>query len=208
MILAVSPVALAAQGKDGLTWELTDGTLAIRGSGAMPDYTAEVAPWRAKDKKAKNVKAISVESGITHIGSQAFQYCESVKSAWIADSVKSIGQAAFFNCKKMTSVRMPAELEEIEESTFDHCEALKSIVIPEGTEIIGNAAFNCCTSLEWVYIPASVTEIEDSAFNYCISLKKVYYGGDWRDWDEIEIAGYNKMLTGAEISFNCLPPKS
>ncbi len=188
---------------DELYWTLKEGTLTISGRGEMPDYSAEVAPWRAADKKAKKVREIRVEDGVTHIGTQSFQFCESAKTAYIAASVKSIGEAAFFNCVKLRQVNLPAGLYEIDVSVFDHCSALENVIIPDGVETIRNAAFNCCESLEWVYIPASVEEIEDSAFNHCIGLKTVYFGGSWSDWDRIEIADYNNCLKNAEIFFKC-----
>lgn len=49
---------------------------------------------------------------------------------------------------------------------------------------------------------ASVEEICDSAFNGCQKLETVYYGGTASDWDEIEIARYNKRLTSAELVFS------
>lgn len=48
----------------------------------------------------------------------------------------------------------------------------------------------------------SVEEICDSAFNACQKLETVYYGGTASDWDEIEIARYNKRLTSAELVFS------
>ena len=189
---------------DDLNWDLTDGVLTVSGQGAMPDYEAEVAPWRANDSKAANVKHIEIESGVTYIGSQCFQYCESAKSTYIPDSVTSIGYAAFYGCKKLKEVRMPVKLkdDELSVSLFDHCTSLRSVVVPDGVEVIKNAAFNCCDSLEWVFIPASVEKIEDSAFNHCVSLTDVYYAGSWSDWDKIEIAGYNKCLTSANFYFD------
>lgn len=206
-LLSLGGMEAAAKQRDELYWELDDGVLIISGQGKMPDYSGDVAPWRAKDSKARDVKSIEIKYGVTHIGSQAFQFCESAKSVTIADSVESIGEAAFYGCKKLKEVRMPARLDEDElaVSVFDHCTALKSAVVPEGVEVIKNAAFNCCDSLEWVYIPATVEEIEDSAFNHCISLKDVYYAGSWSDWDEIEIASYNKALNAASIHFGCGP---
>lgn len=199
--------AYAAKGRTELYWTLTDGMLTISGEGEMPDYKTEVAPWREKDSKAKDVKSIGVEFGITHIGSQAFQYCESARTVTIANSVKSFGYAAFYGCKNLKEVYMPSNLsdDELPVSLFDHCTKLRSIIIPDGVEIIKNAAFNCCESLEWVYIPATVEKIEDSAFNYCISLENVYYGGSWTDWDRIEIEGYNKCLKNASIHFDYTP---
>lgn len=206
-LLSLGGMEAAAKQRSQLYWDLNDGVLTISGWGEMPDYTGDVAPWRAKDSKAKDVKSIEVESGVTHIGQQAFQFCESAKTVNIADSVESIGEAAFYGCKKLKEVRLPARLgeDELAVSVFDHCVSLESAIVPEGVEVIKNAAFNCCDSLEWVYIPDSVEEIEDSAFNHCISLKDVYYAGSWSDWDEIEIASYNKYLLNANIHFGCDP---
>lgn len=206
ILILVSLLSLSSSAAfaDDLYWDLTDGVLTISGSGEMPDFKTDVAPWRAKDNRASKVKSIEIASGVTHIGSQSFQYCESAKSAYIPDSVKSFGDAAFYRCVKLKEVRMPAKLKDdvLPVSLFDHCTALKHIVVPDGVEVIKNAAFNCCDSLEWVFIPASVEEIEDSAFNHCVSLTDVYYAGSWSDWNEIEIEGYNKYLKEANIHFN------
>jgi len=107
-----------------------------------------------------------VEFGITHVGSQAFQYCENAKNAIIANGVQSFGTAAFYGCKKLKEVRMPEKMHYgvLPVSLFDHCTALKSIMVPDGVEVIKNAAFNCCESMEWVYIPDTIEIIEDSAF--------------------------------------------
>ena len=193
---------------DSLNWSLDKGVLTISGKGEMPDYSTEEAPWRIKDDRAKAAKSIVVDSGVTHIGDQAFQYCSSAKDASIADSVDSIGYAAFYSCKKLKTVRMPKQLDELGESAFDHCYALESCVVPTGVEVIEMATFNCCRKLKWVYIPASVTEIKYAAFWACDSLEDVYYEGNWSDWDEIEIDGDNRSLTGANFHFNSDVPES
>ena len=195
---------VSAYAADRLYWAVDDGNLLIYGSGDMPDYEGEVAPWREKDKNAKQVKAIYVDDGVSHVGEQAFQYCSYAKYAQIADSVESIGESAFYGCSKLKELILPEKMDRIAVSAFDHCSALKEVIIPDGIEVIENATFNCCTSLEWVFIPDSVEEIEDSAFNACSSLKTVYYEGSWSQWEEIEIAGYNKPLTKAEIKFGCV----
>ena len=199
-LLSVCTVSASAA---SLYWDLTDGVLTISGRGDMPDYSGTEAPWRAKDKKATKVKSIVVENGVTHIGDQSFQFCTSAKTATIADSVETIGYAAFYNCSKLKSVRMPRYLDELGESAFDHCAALECGVVPDGVEVIEMATFNCCSSMKWVYIPATVTEIKYAAFWACKNLEDVYYGGSWSDWDDIDIDGDNRCLTGANIHFGC-----
>lgn len=85
-------LADAALGEN-ITWNLTDGTLTITGSGDMADFSAASdAPWYAD---RASVERIVVSDGITHIGSMAFYGCVNAKTAEIADSVKSIGINAF-----------------------------------------------------------------------------------------------------------------
>ena len=176
MLLSLPGIgALAAS--DGLTWSLDKkGTLTISGKGEMPDYSGDTPPW---EKYRDDIKAVVIEKGVTHIGAQCFQFCTKLKSVTIPSSVESIGDAAFYRCEKLSAVTLPDALTEIADQTFDHCTALKSIVIPD-----------------------SVTRIGESAFNGCQKLETVYYGGTASDWDEIEIARYNKRLTSAEHVFS------
>lgn len=187
----------AENSSDSIRWTLDkSGTLTISGTGSMPDYSYNLAPW---DSQRNNVKKIIIEYGIDHIGQEAFEFCRNVKSVSIPASVKSIGDAAFFTCAKLESVTLPHGLTEIGQETFDHCAKLESIVLPDGITVIGSAAFNCCSSLTSITIPQSVTEIKDSAFNACGKLKDVYYSGSSEDWAEIEISIYNEYLSNANI---------
>ena len=196
MILSLPGVgALAASGE--LTWSLDKkGTLTISGNGDMPNYSDDTPPW---EKYKDDIKAVVIENGVTHIGTQSFQYCTNLKSVTIPSSVESIGKAAFFRCEKLSEITLPGALVEIEAQTFDHCTKLKSIVIPDSVFIIGKSAFNCCASLETVDLPASVEKIRDSAFNGCDKLETVYYSGTADDWKDIEIERYNRPLTGADL---------
>ena len=196
MLLSLPGIgALAAS--DKLTWSLDKkGTLTISGNGEIPDYSGDTPPW---EKYRDDIKAIVIEKGVTHIGAQSFQYCTNLKSVTIPSSVECIGAAAFYRCEKLSAVSLPDALTEIADQTFDHCTKLKSIVIPDGVTRIGESAFNCCAALKTADIPASVEEICDSAFNACYKLETVYYGGTANDWDEIEIARYNKCLASVEL---------
>lgn len=79
---------------------------------------------------------------------------------------------------------------------------IKAVVIEEGVTHIGAQCFQFCTKLKSVTIPSSVGSIGDAAFYRCEKLSAVYYGGTASDWDEIEIARYNKRLTSAELVFS------
>ena len=79
---------------------------------------------------------------------------------------------------------------------------IKAVVIEEGVTHIGAQCFQFCTNLKSVTIPSSVESIGAAAFYRCQKLETVYYGGTASDWDEIEIARYNKRLTSAELVFS------
>ena len=79
---------------------------------------------------------------------------------------------------------------------------IKAVVIEKGVTHIGAQCFQFCTKLKSVTIPSSVESIGDAAFYRCEKLSAVYYGGTASDWDEIEIARYNKRLTSAELVFS------
>lgn len=182
--------------KGSVTWNLTGDTLTISGSGAMPDYSITTPPW---EKQKKTIKHIVIDSGITHIGAQCFQYCSNVKTVSLPYTVTSIGKAAFYKCGSLREIELPGNLSVLGDQAFDHCEALVSVEIPEGVSRLGDSVFNCCENLRSVTIPASVTEIGNSAFNGCGKLRDVYYNGSSRDWAGIKISSYNKPLTNASI---------
>ena len=207
--LVEAPEAMLAAGIDlsGLelpfiNWTLSGDTLTISGKGAMPDYSTTTPPW---EEHKKEIKQIVIEPGITHIGTQSFQYCSNVEFVSLPDTVTSIGKAAFFKCESLPEIELPAGLRFLGGQVFDHCLSLESAVIPEGVSRLNDAIFNCCENLISVTIPVSVTEIGNSAFNGCGKLRDVYYNGRPRDWKEIEIAPYNKMLLNAGVySQNCV----
>ena len=84
---------------DNLTWTLDeDGVLTISGEGEMADYTASVnTPWYSYRSSINN---ISIESGITSIGSCSFAGTNNtITSLTIPDTVTSIASSAFENTR-------------------------------------------------------------------------------------------------------------
>ena len=188
------------------TWEFyRDGTLYIKGSGAMSDYSVSFdandtpfysTPWYASH--CADIQRVVIENGITRIGDYAFVYCESLesvtipdgvteigvqafscsslKSVTIPDGVTEIGAEAFLWCFDLESVTIPDSVTKIGAEAFNSCGSLKSVTIPDGVTEIGDHTFVCCESLESVTIPDSVTEIGEGAFSYCSALKSVTIG--------------------------------
>lgn len=165
-------------------WNIdASGTLKISGSGPMEDYVSWA--WRPWDTSYGSVKAIRIESGITHIGNNAFNdlmggyYGENdkdagkVRSIYIASTVTSIGESAFASNFWIENITIPSSVTSIGEHCFDNCKRLKSINITNGITKIEDGTFNECISLSSIAIPNKVTEIGKEAFRKCSSLSNI-----------------------------------
>ena len=140
-------------GQDGhesdVTWELTNGTLIISGSGEMQNYYGEIKPgW-----KDALISRIIIRDGVTRVGDCAFYQCnlDNSVTAVIGNDVTHIGASAFYGCT-----------------------TLSTVILGDGVTDIQGAAFAGCSSLTWFSIPASVTFIGTDAFRGCTSMTDVY----------------------------------
>ena len=128
-----------------------------------------------------NLKEVTIQEGVTYIGTGAFMNCSSLTQVTIPKSVTGIGTSAFANCSSLTSVTIPEGITRIESWTFQGCSSLKEVVIPSTMTFIGGYVFANCSSLESVTIPETVTFIADYAFSGCSSLTEVTIPGSVTD---------------------------
>lgn len=170
---------------DTLSWELgTTGTLAIVGTGAMPDYTTEYQPWLVhKDI----IKDIIILDGVTHIGKCAFYNYTNLETVTIPESVNSFGYDAFNKCENMTGVYISNilswcrnEFDQVgsnplyrAHNLYLNGELVENLTIPQNASSIASLAFLGCTSLVSVVVPDSVTTIGAQAFSGCLNLEDV-----------------------------------
>lgn len=92
-----------------VNWVLYDsGELWIYGTGAISNYASSSysVPWGSYRSQIKN---ITIESGVTHIGNYAFYSCTGLTNVIIPDSVTSIGDYAFDYCYNLQDVFYPAD---------------------------------------------------------------------------------------------------
>ena len=158
---------------DNATWffDNNTGTLTISGTGNMYDYEISYyVPWHSFKE---NIKKVVINDGVTSIGINAFDGCESLTDIIIPNSVISIGSSAFYNCISLTSITIPSSVNYIYDDTFTNCTSLTSIVIPDSVTSIGSSAFAYCGSLTNITMPNSITSIGYSAFAYCTSLTDI-----------------------------------
>ena len=205
LVLATSVGTYAQSGTcgDNLTWRLTNGVLTISGTGSMNTYQMYIhAPWY---NYRQNITSVVIDSGITSIGSYAFEGCSGLTSVTIPNSVTSIGNNAFYGCSGLTSVTIPYSVTSVGNYAFDGCtslpvydniryadnylieavdKTLTTYVINDGTKWIGSYAFSGCTNLTFIGIPYNTISIGEGAFYNCAGLTDVALG------DNVTSIGY------------------
>ncbi len=190
---------------DNLTWTFDPdtGTLTIEGSGAMKDFT----DWSSYDENnspwcdfKSSITALSLPTGLTTIGEDAFYECSGLISVTIPEGVTSIGGHAFYNCCSLSTVTIPASLKKMGDGAFGYYSEpgltidLTSVYISDlaswcGIEfgIDSNPlyyAHNLYLNgqlLTNLIIPQGVTSIGYSAFTCCTGLTSVTFPEELRE---------------------------
>ena len=120
-------------------WTAFSMALTIKGTGAMHDSAYDMSkqgddpsqehtPWQ---RFGDQIRKVTVENGITHIGDFAFAWLNALRDVSIAPSVTSIGRFAFAWC----------QIGEGQGENFKATDGLKSIAIPSSVKSIGESAF-------------------------------------------------------------------
>jgi hypothetical protein len=146
------------------TWSLDEhnGTLTIRGTGAMTD-DSHTSILSILKYSYSPIEKVIIEDGVTSIGEGTFShYCN-----YLTDIIVENGNVSYsaengvlFNKDKTTLICYPAG------------KAESSYIIPNSVTSIGNGAFSDC-GLTVITIPNSVTSIGNWAFSGCSSLTDI-----------------------------------
>ena len=137
---------------DSVTWWYDShvGTLVIEGTGDMYDfYSISDIPWYGI---RTDFYKISVSSGVTRIGYNAFLDCIDVTAVEMANTVTDIGGMAFRGCARLKNIKLSARTASIGDYAFRSCASLTEIIFPQSVSSIGARAFYDCTSLTSVTI--------------------------------------------------------
>ena len=113
---------------------------------------------------------VTIPSGITEIGSSAFQNNKVVTKVTFSSNVEKVSSRAFLGCKNLTDVVLNDKLTYLGLNAFRDCTSLNSINLTDKITTIDNYAFNGCTALTEITIPDSVETIGNYAFYKCTSL--------------------------------------
>lgn len=109
---------------------------------------------------------------LTRIDENTVSNKKNAKNVIIYDGVTTIGNQAFDGCESLTSITIPNSVTIIDQSAFEGCHSLANITLPSSITTIGNFAFYG-SSLTSVTIPSNATDIGQKAFKYCSSLSSV-----------------------------------
>ena len=155
---------------DNVTWTLhSNGMLQISGSGKMYDYSySSNVPWY---KIRKKITSVTIDAGVTSIGSRAFYDCDGLTGIVIPEGVTSIGSDAFWDCGALQSIYIPSTLETVAQyGVFDYCNKLTDVTFGEGITKLPAHLFYNCDGLQSITLPETLTEISVCLFSDCDGL--------------------------------------
>ena len=194
------------------SFDKASGKLTITGSGAMTDYRKKSLSIFAGRKE---IKSVSIGSGVTSIGDNTFYDCTDIASVSFPSTLNNIGENAFWYCLALKSFTIPSSVKHLGYNAFTYTgfynelgnwnlgvlyasnciiatnEALEgNYTIKSGTRLIAKAAFSGRKDLTGITFPESITYIDQSTFSQCVDLVNVNLTG--------------KIVTiGESAFFNC-----
>ena len=142
---------VSGQCGDNLYWQYAGHTLTISGTGDMYDYNENDVPW-ILFRDTTNV--VVLETGITHIGNNAFNGFVKLNRTELPNTLTSIGANAFANCRRLYDIyAYPAEPPVADNTSFANynvylyvpCEQLRDYQLDV---VWGNFKFIQCLGAE------------------------------------------------------------
>ncbi len=110
------------------------------------------------------ITTVTINEGITAIGSMGLANLYSLKSITLPDSVTSIGSYVFNGDLSLETIICGSGLETIGSSAFSSLFSLTNVQLNDGLKEIGMNAFQSCDKLTEITLPESLTTIKNSAF--------------------------------------------
>ena len=173
----------------GVTWELAEGTLTIRGTGEMEDY---VSYWPPYDSYRGQIRHVVIEPGVSYIGVEAFRDML-IEDVSIPSTVKTVGRGAFMSCNALTELSFPEGVTSLGEKVCYWCDKLTSVTIPASVTEIGEDAFRQCGKLSNVHFQGAAPAIGANAFG--VDTLLAFYPPDQPGWTAEVRQGYGGSVT-------------
>lgn len=113
---SASVVISGGCGSDAYYCLYSNGNLVISGFGAISNYnSASPSPW---NDYSNMITSVTIEEGITSIGSQSFRKMTNVSSVSFPSSIVTIGPNSFIGCSSLKQIIMHAGVVEIAKYAF------------------------------------------------------------------------------------------
>ena len=171
-----SQVIASGSAGEGVTWEISNGTLTVSGTGEIQTEWFN-APWK---EFAPDVTTIVVEEGITSIPDSVFAYMRYATSISIPSTVSLIEALAFSECENLATVIISNDnphykvvdnvIYSKDGKTLVYYATGKSdltyFATPADVEVVCDDAFRCNVYLKEVTISSSVKQVGRSVFAY------------------------------------------
>lgn len=156
-----------------ITWTYSEEskTLTISGTGDIPAYGSDSAPWKAFD-----IEAIVIGEGITSVGSYAFSGMPALQHVALPETLLSIGASAFRSSVSLGSVSLPDGVVTIGARAFSYCASLSTVYVGHDSKLdeIGEYAFYSSGLTEFTF-PRSLHTVGDRALHGCSNLVSVTF---------------------------------
>lgn len=124
-----------------------------------------------------NLTNVTLNSGITSIGAQAFDGDKALATINLLDTITTIGGYAFRACSALTLSKLPTSLTTLGMYAFQACAKVAIAALPASLTTIGKFAFHGCTAMTVKEIPATVTTIDEDSFYGCTGLTSLTFKG-------------------------------
>ncbi|HOO06590.1 MAG TPA: leucine-rich repeat protein [Ruminococcus sp.] len=132
-----------------------------------------------------------VISGTGEIDDNAFSNNDNIKTVTIEEGVTSIGSYAFYDCDSIDEIELPSTVETIEYEAF-YNSSLSSIKLNEGLKTIDGWAFEY-TNLKKIDLPSTLTSLANNVF-YGVSLEEINVAENSKTFASIDGVLYDKAL--------------
>ena len=156
---------------DNARWSYDDnGTLSITGTGGTYNFLYGNRPW---EQYKDAITTVSIGSGITYIGEDAFAQCSNLATITGGNDLIYVGGAAFSGTLWLSAAIDSTTVVYLGHVAYCGLGVSGDVTLADGTITIANGAFQNNSRISSVTIPASVTSIGDDAFKDCIGLISV-----------------------------------
>ena len=138
----------------------------------------------------QNLESISIGSGLTSIGADAFTYCPSLKEIKVSSDNNSFKtqDGVLYSKDGSVLVKVPND-------------GRTEFAIPDGVVTLGIGAISDLDALKTLSIPKSVLTIREYALDGSNGITDIYYGYSPSRWNLITIGNYNDVLKSANMHY-------